>query len=198
MRFINTLNPRGDQHLISPFCNKANSFFKIMRITKMITNLWSSDCKINSRYQYHKDCKDERLENMDTVYKVLRVISWPICNQNITCLYIKSSLQYLKVYKRLTRKQSRLFFVWHVSLKMGISSYFASLHQLWLLPLHFLSSLSSESQKWIHQICLLWNIIQVSHVKLRRTDFYLTSIWTITLKSIIFLNLAKRIITTVI
>ena len=70
--FINTLNPWGDQHLISPFRNKANSLFKIMSIKEMITNLRSFDCKINSRYQYHKDCKDERLEN---VYRVLRVIS---------------------------------------------------------------------------------------------------------------------------
>ena len=41
---FNPLNPGGDQYLISPYNNTAESFIKIMRIRQMITNLRTCDC----------------------------------------------------------------------------------------------------------------------------------------------------------
>ena len=37
--YINPLNTKSDQHLISPYSNTAESFIKIMRMKEMIANL---------------------------------------------------------------------------------------------------------------------------------------------------------------
>ena len=42
--FVNSLNPKSDKHLISPYNITPESYIKVMRITEMITNkrsLWS-------------------------------------------------------------------------------------------------------------------------------------------------------------
>ena len=52
--FLKPLDPKGDQHLISPYNNTAESFMKIMRIKEMITNL------------------GRNMENMDTDVRVSR------------------------------------------------------------------------------------------------------------------------------
>ena len=44
VQFINSLNPEGDQHLTSSYCNVAESFIKITKIKEMITNLGGFDC----------------------------------------------------------------------------------------------------------------------------------------------------------
>ena len=41
---LNLLNPKSDQHVISPYSNTAESFIKIMRIKEMIANPKSYDC----------------------------------------------------------------------------------------------------------------------------------------------------------
>ena len=50
MRF-NPLNPKSDQHLISPYINITKPFIKIMRIKEMITNLRIIDIQMNSPCQ---------------------------------------------------------------------------------------------------------------------------------------------------
>ena len=52
--FLNSLDPKSDQHLISPYSNTAKSFIKIMQIKEMITNTRSFDLQINSPCQYQK------------------------------------------------------------------------------------------------------------------------------------------------
>ena len=37
--YINPLNTKNDQHLISPYSNTAESFIKIMRMKEMIAHL---------------------------------------------------------------------------------------------------------------------------------------------------------------
>ena len=37
--YINPLNTKSDQHLISPYSNTAESFIKLMRMKEMIANL---------------------------------------------------------------------------------------------------------------------------------------------------------------
>ena len=38
-QYVNPLNPKSDQNIISPYCNPAESFIKIVRIKEMIANL---------------------------------------------------------------------------------------------------------------------------------------------------------------
>ena len=42
---VNFLNPKSDQHLISPYSNTTELFIKIVGIKEMITNLRSFGCK---------------------------------------------------------------------------------------------------------------------------------------------------------
>ena len=42
------LNPTSEQNLISPYSKTTELFTKIMRITEMMANLTSSDCRTNS------------------------------------------------------------------------------------------------------------------------------------------------------
>ena len=64
--FLNSLDPKSDQHLISPYSNTAKSFIKIMRIKEMITNTRSFDLQINSPCQYQKKYIEKSMENVDT------------------------------------------------------------------------------------------------------------------------------------
>ena len=48
----------------------TESFIKIMRIKKINTNLWSSDCQMNSPCQYQRKCIEKSMENMDTDVRV--------------------------------------------------------------------------------------------------------------------------------
>ena len=64
--FLNSLDPKSDQHLISPYSNTAKSFIKIMRIKEMITNTRSFDLQINSPCQYQKKQIEKSMENVDT------------------------------------------------------------------------------------------------------------------------------------
>lgn len=41
---INPLNPKSDQHLISPYNVTAESFIKIVRIKEIISNHRTFDC----------------------------------------------------------------------------------------------------------------------------------------------------------
>ena len=41
---LNSLNPKRDQYLISPYSNTAKSFIKIKRIKEMIANRRSFAC----------------------------------------------------------------------------------------------------------------------------------------------------------
>ena len=61
------------QHVISPYSNTAESFFKVMRIKEMIINLRSIDLQMNSLFQYHKKHTKNSMENMDTDVRVSRV-----------------------------------------------------------------------------------------------------------------------------
>ena len=45
---LSPLNPKSDQHLISPYSNTAESFTKIMRMREMLANLRGFDIQINS------------------------------------------------------------------------------------------------------------------------------------------------------
>ena len=67
---LNPLNPKSDQHVISPYSNTAESFTRIMRIKEMIANLKSYDCKTNSPCQYQRKCIAKSVENMDAGVKV--------------------------------------------------------------------------------------------------------------------------------
>ena len=51
LQAFNHLNPKSDQHLISPCSNSVELFTKIMRIKEMITNLRSFDLQMNSLCQ---------------------------------------------------------------------------------------------------------------------------------------------------
>ena len=53
---LNHLNPKNDQHLISPYINTAESFTMIVRIKEMIVNLRSFDFYTNSPCQYQRKC----------------------------------------------------------------------------------------------------------------------------------------------
>ena len=64
------LNPKSDQHLISPYSNTAELFIKIMRIKETIANLESFDCWTDSPCQYQGKYKEESKENMDTDVRV--------------------------------------------------------------------------------------------------------------------------------
>ena len=71
--YLNLLNPlalKSDQHLISPYSNIAELFIKVMRIKKMIANLGSSDCYMNSPCQYQKISVEKSTENIDTDVRV--------------------------------------------------------------------------------------------------------------------------------
>ena len=57
---INPLNPKSDQHVISPYSNTAESFIKIMKIEELITNLRSFDLKMNSPCQYQNKIYREK------------------------------------------------------------------------------------------------------------------------------------------
>ena len=59
------LNPKSDQHLISPYGNTAESFIKIMRIKGKITNQRSFDCSTNSPCQHPRKCTEKRMENVE-------------------------------------------------------------------------------------------------------------------------------------
>lgn len=52
--FINPINPKSDQILISPYNNIAESFIMITRILEMIPNLRGFET--NSPCQYEKKC----------------------------------------------------------------------------------------------------------------------------------------------
>ena len=62
------LNPKSDQHLISPYSNIAKPFIK--RVKEMIANLRSIDLQMNSPCQYQKKHMVKRTENMDTDVRV--------------------------------------------------------------------------------------------------------------------------------
>ena len=64
--FLNSLDPKSDQYLISPYSNTAKSFIKIMRIKEMITNTRSFDLQISSPCQYQKKQIEKSIENVDT------------------------------------------------------------------------------------------------------------------------------------
>ena len=68
--FLNSLDPKSDQHPISPNSNTAKSFIKIMRIKEMITNVRSFDLQINSPCQYQKKYIEKSMENLDTNVRV--------------------------------------------------------------------------------------------------------------------------------
>ena len=67
---LNPLNPKSDQHVISPYSNTAESFIKIMRRKEMITNPKSYDCETNSPCQYRRKCTEKSIENMDAGLRV--------------------------------------------------------------------------------------------------------------------------------
>ena len=67
---LNPLNPKSDQHVISPYSNTAESFIKIMRRKEMITNPKSYDCETNSPCQYRRKCTEKSIENMDAGVRV--------------------------------------------------------------------------------------------------------------------------------
>ena len=67
---LNPLNPKSDQHVISPYSNTAESFSKIMRRKEMITNPKSYDCETNSPCQYRRKCTEKSIENMDAGVRV--------------------------------------------------------------------------------------------------------------------------------
>ena len=52
--YINPLNTKSDQHLISPYSNTAESFIKIMRMKEMIANLRITQCHENRRNDYQQ------------------------------------------------------------------------------------------------------------------------------------------------
>ena len=53
-------------HLISPYSNTAKSFIEIIRIKEMITtNVGSFYCQMNS-HQYHGECVEKIMENIET------------------------------------------------------------------------------------------------------------------------------------
>ena len=68
--WLNLLNPKSDQYLISPYSKNAESFIKIMRIKEMIANLTSFDLQMNSSCQYHKKHVKKSMEKMDTDVRV--------------------------------------------------------------------------------------------------------------------------------
>ena len=71
--YFNLLNPlalKSDQHLISPFSNATESFIKIMRIKKMITNPRTFDYYTNSPCQYQTTSIEKCMENIDTDVRV--------------------------------------------------------------------------------------------------------------------------------
>ena len=53
---LNHLNPKSDQHLISPYINTVESFIMIVRIKEIIANLRSFDFYTNSPCQYQRKC----------------------------------------------------------------------------------------------------------------------------------------------
>ena len=55
---LNHLNPKSDQHLISPYINTVESFIMIVRIEEIIANLRSFDFYTNSPCQYQRKCVD--------------------------------------------------------------------------------------------------------------------------------------------
>lgn len=70
---VNPLNPKSDQNIISPYCNPAESFIKIVRIKEMIANLSSFDCETNSTNSYQRKCKANSVENMNADVRVQEV-----------------------------------------------------------------------------------------------------------------------------
>ena len=55
-RFFFFVNPKSDQHLISPYNNTAKPFINIMRMKEMIADLRSFDLqRYFSPCQYRKD-----------------------------------------------------------------------------------------------------------------------------------------------
>ena len=67
---LNHLNPKNDQHLISPYINTVESFIMIVRIKEMIVNLRSFDFYTNSPCQYQRKCVEKSLENMHADVRV--------------------------------------------------------------------------------------------------------------------------------
>ena len=51
---VKGLNPKSDQHLISPYSNTTELFTKIPRIKVMLSNLRSFDLQMNSICQDQK------------------------------------------------------------------------------------------------------------------------------------------------
>ena len=58
---------KSDWLLISPHSISHESNVEVTRIKEMITNLrLVADCQTNSPCQYHKECKETSVENMNT------------------------------------------------------------------------------------------------------------------------------------
>ena len=51
---VKGLNPKSDQHLISPYSNTTELFTKIPRVKVMLSNLRSFDLQMNSICQDQK------------------------------------------------------------------------------------------------------------------------------------------------
>ena len=67
---INPLNPKSDQHLISPYNITPESHIKVMRIKEMITREEPYDWKTNSPCQHDRKCIKKSVENMQTDVRV--------------------------------------------------------------------------------------------------------------------------------
>ena len=61
----NPLNPKCDQHLISPYSNTAESFIKVMRIKEIITNQRFFDFYSNSPFWNQRKPLEKSMENVD-------------------------------------------------------------------------------------------------------------------------------------
>ena len=70
---FNPLNPKSDQHQISPYNNTAKPLIKIIILKEMIANPRGFDLQMNSPCQYQMKHMEKSMENMDTDVKVLRV-----------------------------------------------------------------------------------------------------------------------------
>ena len=63
---IDSLTPKSDKHLISPYNITTESHINVMRIKEMITNQRTLDCWTNSPCQLLSKCTENSLGNMDT------------------------------------------------------------------------------------------------------------------------------------
>ena len=70
LTLLSLKNPKSNQHPISPYSNIAESFIKIIGIKKIIANLWSFDCWVNSSCQYQRKCIEKSIKNTNTDVRV--------------------------------------------------------------------------------------------------------------------------------